>query len=685
MLWRAGRQASLSSERASPAKAEKAPVKSIYPDSKAADRRRPHAPPLFEHFKRNPLEQGGPASGPSQPVSKDSYILRYASTDSELKQLYTALGKAADTDDAVQATKLCQLIKERKQQIAGPSEDIVFEPQEKIVFLAVMRTLAHHGLLEETQAVHADMLSLGFEPCIDSLNHVLQAAIISGDEKATIATLESILTLSSSTLTASERSQELVGILLNDSDSSRQTDPDNAAGLTLPPPQVRNWNSVTFAHMVDHACQEHNLEYALLLFSTCYRMHLSLPHESLVRLIKACLHCEEFRTALELADLAEGGGLVYSEPSSKGTELSVLQTDAQSGQVARRFPPSIWLLILRSCAEGGYLPGVELAWSKAVTHGLLFPDDGTLHLILALAAKEGCSRLAYQCLRHIEPSFQLKGDSSTVSQEPIPVRRPSNRGQKMEEWHLAPLFEAQCTSHDYEAAMRTMREYHRRNFKITERATSRISTSIYPDSANLKLAREALERTATDPAIGTHKSVVNAVLTAAVWLGDLTQALEIYRAMDKYHPFPHPNSASTADSRFLMTPNLDTIHALLSGCIDAADYETGVQLLRDLNERRMRPNVVTFERMMVLCLTQNNYEAAFGFIEEAKEKDIPPSRKSYEALVRKCFREKDDRWESVLADMSESGYRPSPKMLYELNIEPDAFVHKPRRVRGPVR
>ncbi len=157
-------------------------VSSIYPDSKAADRRNPHAPPLFNHFQRRAAEQSSSkASG--QRSSKDAYILRNISTDPELKQLYTSLGRAADTDDAVLATRLCQLIKERKEAMAGPSERIIFEPEEKVVFLAIMRTLAHHGLLEEVQVVHADMLSFGFEECIDSLNHILQAAIISGDER----------------------------------------------------------------------------------------------------------------------------------------------------------------------------------------------------------------------------------------------------------------------------------------------------------------------------------------------------------------------------------------------------------------------------------------------------------------------------------------------------------------------
>lgn len=660
---------------------------SIYPDSKAADRRHPHAPQLFQHFKRRaPGRDNSLPSSSKQRSSSDAYVLRNVSTDPELRQLYTSLGVAADANDAVQATKLCQLIKERKEHIGGSSGRIVFAPEERVVFLAAMRPLAHHGLLEEVQAINADMLAFGFEESIDSLNHLLQAAIVCGDQMAIAATLETIFALQPSSSSASERSEELAKILLSESTDSRPTRTSRDAGLTLPIEKTRNWNAATFAHMIDSACQDHNLEYALLLLSTCYRMGLVLPHQSLSRLITLCIHCEEFRSAVELADLMEQGGLVYADADSTSSAkdtaviLDCLKSDARSGQVARRLPPSVWMSMLRACAEGGYLPGVELAWSKAVSQGLLSPDDGLLQLILALAAKEGSVHMAHTCLRHVDPAFDLTASASASTtpqseQGSKSTRRMStpSRRMQLQEWHLAPLFEAQCSAHDYVGAMRALHAFHCRGIQITDRTTSRISTSIYPSKDFLQLAREALTLCATDAAVGTHKAIANAVLSAAVWLGDLAQALEIYRSMRTFHPFASPPGLTTSgDRRELVRPNLDTFNSLLSGCIDAADYDTGVELLKDLNHLKLRPNAVTFERMIVLCLTQPNYDDAFGLIEEAKDKGIPPSRKSYEAVVRKCFREKDHRWESVLADMKDQGYRPNPRLLREIELDADA-------------
>ncbi len=97
----------------------------IYPDSKASERRHPHAPPLFQHFKRGGIAQNlASARGTNQRVSSDTYILRNVSTDPELKQLYTSLGKAADNHDAIQAAKLCQFIKEERSKCRIPTRSL---------------------------------------------------------------------------------------------------------------------------------------------------------------------------------------------------------------------------------------------------------------------------------------------------------------------------------------------------------------------------------------------------------------------------------------------------------------------------------------------------------------------------------------------------------------------------------
>ncbi len=204
--------------------------------------------------------------------------------------------------------------------------------------------------------------------------------------------------------------------------------------------------------------------------------------------VTLCLHSEEFRTAVELAELVEQGGLVYrhdtdgdsSQQDSKARDL--LRSEARSGQVARRFAPSIWMSILRACAEGGYLPGVELAWSRAVDAGLLSPDEGVLLLVLALAAKEGSVQMARMCIKHIDPTFGTQGIEAELAEQPQDAssRDPPNlstpsKRLELQEWHLSPLFEAQCSARDYPGAMRTLLGFHHRGIQITDRTMSRIA------------------------------------------------------------------------------------------------------------------------------------------------------------------------------------------------------------------
>ncbi|SPO26105.1 uncharacterized protein UTRI_02380 [Ustilago trichophora] len=318
--------------------------------------------------------------GLKQHVSSDAYILRNVSTDRELKQLYTALGVAADNHDAVQAFKLCQLIKERKVQISDAANAVSFDPEEK-------------------------------------------AAVVSADQEAASAVLDRIFALGASASS------------------------------------------------------------------------------------------DEFRAAVELADLVEQGGL---------------HLDVDPAILCRRRLSAWCRACMVSCGDAR----------------IALPDDGLILTILGLAAKEGSAQMARVCLHQIDPTFN--------ELNPIPSPRPAQLRIRPVDHHrdaiyaieeyrdprmaLGPLFEAYCSAHDYEGAL-----------------------------PSLQLA------------VGTHIAIVNAVLTAAVWLGDLAQALEIYRAIPTYHAIASPSGAQAHPPNYTnVSTELDTFNSLLSGCIDAADYETGV-------------------------------------------------------------------------------------------------------------
>ncbi|PWY99831.1 hypothetical protein BCV70DRAFT_200742 [Testicularia cyperi] len=658
---------------------------SIYPASRASTRRNPHAAPLFRNFKDG-VRTAGPSQskGGAKPPSNLSLLLKSTTTDPVLKPLYQSLGRAADAYDAAQAVNICEAIAKHKQQVA--SEDggrVTFEPREKTVFLALLRALGHHGHLQEVRAVLDDMLHCGFDLCLASLNSLLEAAVVSADVQAIDDALDRIAQLpssstrsSSSSLQSSDKLSDMV-FTSGTEQLARQS-----TTFELAPEYTRNWDATTCAHLIESACQNHNLEYALAVLTTSHRLDESLPHESLIHVIGLCLHSQEFRLAIELADTIESGELAYANDSDLSCQDGSTDprplSETSSGRVARRLPPSLWISILRSCAEGGYMAGTELAWHRGVVQGLLVPDEGLILSVLALAAKEGSVQMAKVCLQQLDPSFDpenvsgLAATPTTSSPRPPQSLTASARMTSasvpfaLQEWHLAPLFEAQCSSRDFEGALRTLCSFRHRALPISNRTTSRISTAIYPDSDALHKAYAALAKAATDPTFGTCIEAVNAVLNAAIWMGESTVAVDIYRAIPEWHAIAEGNE----EVKFIQ-PDLHTFNTILNLCIDTSDRELGGEVLAHLNRLPLRPDATTYERMTLLCLTQNEYEDAFGFMEEAKSHNMVPSRKSYEGLIRKCFAAKDDRWKRVLEDMCEAGHNVSRRLQAELYSDSD--------------
>lgn len=641
---------------------EHEPLTSIYPHSKAGLRRFPNTAPLFRHTQSGERPSvPTPSTKLPIPASTQSLYLRNATDDLVLKALYRRLGDAADRHDAASAIEICKEIYARKQKDRKGS--LAFEPREKAVFIALLRALADNGLLKESRAVHADMIGCGFQDCIESRNYLLKAAIISLDNESTTEELDRIAELpnhSSSTPSQSDTSSTFSDLLFRRSTAEQV---EGSVTFEFPTGYIRNWDSSTCAHLIHYACQHHSLEYALVVLSASRRLGQTLPLDSYNQLIDLCLHLAEFRTAAELANLIERGGLFYASQDKGSPSLSSLSDSTAHPDSIHKLAPTVWLSILRACASGGFLPGVELAWQRAVIDGSASPDEGTILMILALAAKEGSVQLATACLKQLDPKF----DPDNIGKTAPPPSKASKARKKfqLQEWHLASLYEAQCTRRDFVAALRTLLGIQHRGMPVSSGLARRISTSIYPSMDHLDKATDALYEIGLDASQGVSMTMINAVLSAAVWLGARDKALEIYDRIKTLYTTPDKDGHRAVHNPLRHKPDTETFNVLLSLCIDTIDVSLGNSLLKDLNLARRRPDVTTYERMIVLCLTNSSYEDVFGFLTEAKTRGIVPSRKTYEAVIRKCYDSKDSRWKRVAAEMEFNGY---PRSSFHLNI-----------------
>ncbi len=250
---------------------------SIYPASRAAQRLRPNAPQLFQHSARRGLGQDDDkqavAETHDERLLHPSQCLHRPRAQAYLHSACQSCGEQGRSPPA----KLALLIKRRKEELCAPSDKVEFDPSERIVFLAIMRALAPHGLLQEVQAVSDDMRSFGFSECIDSLNHLLEAAVISARREAIDDILDRIRNLPPpASAPQAERSSKLANLLFNAKpDMSR---PGQTVAMEMPLDYMQNWNATTFAHLLESACQDHNLEMASLMLSSCYRLGFTLPH-----------------------------------------------------------------------------------------------------------------------------------------------------------------------------------------------------------------------------------------------------------------------------------------------------------------------------------------------------------------------------------------------------------------------
>ena len=682
-----------SSSPSSDGQQQQPPRNPIFPGSKASSRRSRRVPNLFQYVGVN--KSKAPADLKSKQKNKDSdanslaVALRNLSTNPKLKDLCNSLAVAAYRFDVIKTLDITSQIHQHLQ--ASSPQASVITTQHLPIFHALLKCFSKHGHLVECQGVIDDMQMSGLQVDLVSLNYLLEAAVFAGNSQAIHDTLNQISSLASHT---------------SDSvpETASSSPPQNHGVL----PNTSNWSSTTFTHLINSAYQSHNLEMALSLMATCLRNQVALEHDALRKILYLCFNTNEVRLAVELATASENGGLYTTTSDGQ-----------QSARVARRLESSLWMAMLAASAQNGYLPGVIHCWNRAVVTDLQTPDEGTLLRILAVAARDGHVDLAMAALERLHPGFGVLFGRVPVPDSAAPLSlkhakrglnmpraslrpyRPGwtdptdtqTRSLVMQEWHLAPLFEAHCQSHDFDGAIRAISLMKRCGHPVTPKSISMLAKICSNSPVLLNEAFQSLLRIGGDKNWGVDVVAVNALIYAAVLMDNPSTAIEIYKAC--WHlrdatldpkagqsQIAIPPNSLAADlsvsvgkwspvdkgSVACVRPDLETYHQLILGCINTSDAETGRKLLTDLNALGLRPTTLTYERMIQLCLTQSSYEDAFGFMEQAKMSGLVPTRKSYEALILKCHSEQDERWKMVLDELEEAGHHLGNSIRLELGL-----------------
>jgi Pentatricopeptide repeat domain len=257
-----------------------------------------------------------------------------------------------------------------------------------------------------------------------------------------------------------------------------------------------------------------------------------------------------------------------------------------------------------------------VGWHQAVVRGAIIPDEGLAIKILHTAARHGLPYIATDVLRVMKSA-----------------------GIPFQEHHVAALLESFVVAGQVKDALFVVGMFSSESIDMTPETTHSLFKAISRNVDTVDEAYEHLEQLKRD---GTKVSIAafNAVISAAISLGDMQRAVGIYKA---------------AEDLGVQT-NVESLNALLSGCILLAHRALGDKLVLEAREVGIRPNAGTYERLIVLCLTQPTYEDAFFYLEEMKAQGFKPTYKVYDSLIRRTAKALDQRWELAWEELQQAGY-----------------------------
>lgn len=575
--------------------------------------------------------------GPSSSSAFDDVLAR---TDLKLRSLYSTVSRKRADMDLVGILETCADIKERLEEIAVERELPSIPPPSLHVYRCLLHTAAERGHIELCKSTLEDMRALNFDVDVDLINFHLKACVVASDEVGVEDVLETIASMPS---TEEDETTELQ---------------ENLMPVIVSRQWTRNWTPKTYHHILLRCNLTHNLEMALALLGSASQTKLSgiqeegearredaflaqvLNPSTCLNILHVTAHCREARLLVDLALWMEGGASM------------------------RSFDTRIWLSVLRCCADNDWVSGLEIAWDQAVRKSLLTPDEGLVVQVLnTLCRVPGQSVFIQEILSLF---FNYNPASSSL-------RSPRTLHKKwaLQEWHLAPLFEAQCLEHAFEAAFRTANQIACLGGGVTSpthhslKALTRCASSSKEamSKAYAALKKVGVEQTQFG---GMLTGSLNAMIAAANRLSDKMLAVQIYRDRKYLRDARLRNPSKQTSPVNLPAPPLieqeekedyqtwggkrlkrsgldqimfkmsreelacavkadaNTFDELLSTAIDARDRLMGTLIFKDLNYLRERssktvvaqdttsdstvtPTVRTYERAIILCLTQKGY------------------------------------------------------------------------------
>lgn len=585
--------------------------------------------------------------------------------DKILRTLMLELGRHADREQAVHTIDICTKIRHRMEFLEQQShrKDVLVPPV--FVFHMLLKALGSKGELVRCKEVLEDMRACGKEIGLTELEWLLRAAIYASDTEE----MDTILS-------------EIVEILNATSPQSYSEEVKEDEGGILSAEYMRNWTPRLYQIMFTHCYLTRNLEYALALLGAAGQR---AKEERELSKGRPFLH--------EIFDLTTVKAVLKVTKDCRQARLMCdLAFWLDEGAAKRKIGFKMWMEVLRCCAEEHWFPGVALAWDQGVRRGLYIPDEGLFMSILHCAARASQPKFI-EMLLNAQKGFG-------------PVQK------EVREWHLMPLFEAQCRINDFEGALRAATKIAKLAHGIF--AKNHLMALVSSSDSSRDVARLAYKAFVTvgrdeNEGGGVILHTMNAMIRLASRSGLHEMALKVYglrkfladglkaskNALPMLPTFylelsanayqtgetgqemirqtitqiqdmeiAHENAIS--NNNRIIRPDIATFNALLTVAVDTESREMAEFVFRELNSLKIKADETTYERAIVLFVIQPDYSDAISFLEECKSNGMVPTRNSFLFIGLRCLKEKDDRWIKIAKEMLDHGYYPGAELKMAL-------------------
>lgn len=584
--------------------------------------------------------------------------------DEILHTLMMKLGKQVKQANLVGAINTCAGIRDRMLRVERDLKKKASLTPPTYIFHQMLTVLGSYGDLTRCKEILHEMRACGKEIGITELELLLRAAALSGSADDVDEILSDLVKLLNENQGESGKEGKVESSQIETGDSILNAD------------FMRNWTPKMYRTMILQCQLSHNLEYALTLLGAAGRRSKEEEAKNPTRpnlFFHQVLDLTTIKAILNLARDARQARL-----------MSDLALWFDEGASQRTLGFDIWMDVLRCCAEEHWFPGVELAWERSIRRGLLRPDEGLFMSILHCAS------------RAKQPEFI----------ENILEAMKSGRNE-VREWHLMPLFEAQCNKNDFEGALRTATKIAKLAHTVSSKDhLSALSTPFESSKALTRIAYKAFVTVGRDESkdggVITHS--MNAMIRLARRTGLHEMALKIYgvrkylvdglnaskSALPKLPTFYLElgmNAAMVGEpgreiirqtitqiqdmdtvheeeinaNKRIIKPDIETFNALLGTAIDTESREMGEFVFRELNAHKIQADATTYERAIVLFVTQDDYSDAHAFLQECQSK-MTPSRRSFLAVALRCLKEGDERWIRIGKEMVDCGHYPGGEL-----------------------